>query len=109
MRERNKQISFWMKDSEFENLKNKADKCGLSVSSFIRQCINKTTFIEKPGEEFYESINVLRNLSNNLNQIAVKAHIYGYIEEEKYFKEVNKLEEFIMEVKRKILLNKNKG
>lgn len=106
MRERSKQISFWMKDSEYKDLKNKADKCGISVSSFIRQCLNKTTFVEKPDNEFYESINVLRNLSNNLNQIAVKAHIFGYIEEDKYFNQVNKLEEFIMEVKRKFLLNR---
>ena len=49
---------------------------------------------------------LLRNMSNNINQIAKKAHSLNYIDEIAYKRESDKLHSFINEIKDKYLINK---
>ena len=47
---------------------------------------------------------MLRNTANNLNQLAKRANLNGFIDEVAYKKEVEKLDDFIYEIKSKFLL-----
>lgn len=41
---------------------------------------------EKPPENFYESINTIRKVSNVLNQMVARTYHLGYIEDEKFLR-----------------------
>lgn len=52
MRERNKQFSFRLYQSELNKIKAKAKKCGLAVSEYIRNCALDRKVMEAPTKEF---------------------------------------------------------
>lgn len=51
-----------------------------------------------PSAELVESLRLLRNIANNMNQIAVVAHSTGNIHEEEYKKNFIQLKETIDEM-----------
>lgn len=106
MRKRTLKKTFYLSDEEDNMLKEKASKVGYNESEVIRNLIKNFEPREKPDERFYEFIKLLRSMSNNLNQLATKAHSLGYIDEIKYNKEVDKVEKFILEIKKEFLLPK---
>lgn len=87
-------------------LQSKADKAGLNKSEFLRSLIHGTELKEKPGEELYEFMKVLRSIGVNMNQIARVANLTGDINKEYYQKEADKFNEFMLEVKSRFLNKK---
>ena len=104
MRIRNIKKQFWFNDEECQVLKDNSLKAGLTESEYIRKIIMGYKLKEKPDERFYETMKMLRNTSNNLNQLAKRANLNGFIDEVAYKKEVEKLDNFIYEIKSKFLL-----
>lgn len=103
MRKRRNKKQFWFNDEEILTLRNNSNKVGMNESSYIRSLIMGYQPREKPDEEFYEFIKLLRAISNNMNQIAKKANVKGQVEAEEYTKNVELLFSFISEVKDKYL------
>lgn len=97
---------FWCSREVAKELSRKATVTGLSESEVIRLLISNFEPREKPSQEFYESLKDLRAIGNNLNQIARKANALDIIDKQFYQKEVNKLNEFILEFKKEFLLPK---
>lgn len=97
---------FWFNEEEVLTLKDKAFKAGMNESDFIRRMLLGYKLKEKPDKEFYESIKLLRNVANNLNQIAKKANTLNYIDEVAYKKETDRLHNFITDIKDKFLINR---
>ena len=104
MRIRNIKKQFWFNDEECQVLKENSLKAGLTESEYIRKIIMGYKLKEKPDERFYETMKMLRNTANNLNQLAKRANLNGFIDEVAYKKEVEKLDDFIYEIKSKFLL-----
>jgi hypothetical protein len=107
MRKRRLEKTFYLSEEEDNMLKEKAIKVGYNESEVIRNLIKNFEPREKPDDRFYDFMKILRSISNNLNQIAIKTHLLGYIDEIRYNKEVDKLEKFILEIKRDFLLPKS--
>ena len=108
MRIRNIKKQFWFNDEECQALKDNSLKAGLTESEYIRKVIMGYKLKEKPDERFYETMKMLRNTSNNLNQLVKRANLNGFIDEVAYKKEVEKLDDFIYEIKSKFFyLKKN--
>ncbi len=84
-------------------LQSKAEKAGLNKSEFLRTLIRGTELKEKPGEQFYEFMKILRPIGVNMNQIARVANSTGNIDKEYYQKEADKFNEFMLEVKSNFL------
>lgn len=103
MRTRTHKKQFWFNDEECSILAKKSSLAGMTESDYIRKVVLGHKIKEKPDDRFYNSMKLLRATSNNLNQIAKKAHTFGFIDELSYKKEVKKLNEFILEVKKKYL------
>lgn len=103
MRKRNKRIQIWINEEELSILQNKSSKCGVDQSTFIRNIILGYNPKEKPDKNFYDTMKVMRGISNNLNQITAKAHSLGYIDEVAYAKECQKWNEFMLDIKTKYL------
>ena len=58
---------------------------------------------EKPSEQFYEEIKNIRSIGNNINQIARIANAKGVVDVPHLKKEIDKLDEFIIDMKNKYL------
>lgn len=93
----------WYTKEEIGILDEKVKKSGLNQSDYFRKCTLDKEIKEKPDKEFYEALKLFRSVSNNLNQIAVKAHKLGFIDELAYKKEVLKLDSFIDDIRAKYM------
>ena len=96
---------FWFNEEEVLTLKDKSFKAGMNESDFIRKMLLGYKLKEKPDDRFYESLKLMRSISNNINQIAKKAHSLNYIDEVAYKKEADKWHSFINDIKNKYLIN----
>ena len=67
MRNRTIKKSFYLSEEENRLLK---EKCFISESSFFRMCILNKEIKEKPEEKFYDTLEQLRGIATNINQIA---------------------------------------
>ncbi len=93
----------WYTQEEIVILDEKIKKSGLKQSDYFRKCTLDKEIKEKPDKQFYEALKLFRAVSNNLNQIAVKAHKLGFIDELAYKKEVLKLDSFIDDIRAKYI------
>ena len=103
MRKRANEKHFFFSDDELKGLKNNAKKAGLSESALVRQLVCGFAPREKPDEQFYAAMREMSAIGNNLNQIARKAAILGFIDAPYYKKEAEKWNAFRLDVKRKFL------
>ena len=103
---RNRQIKkqVWLNREEATYLKKKSKKAGINESELIRNLIIGYEPKEKPDDRFYDMMKELRAIGNNLNQIARRANSLNFVDVNTYKKEVKKLNDFIIEIKKKILL-----
>ena len=62
------------------DLKRKAQRCGVTETSVIRQLLHGYEPREKPDERFYEAMREMYAIGNNLNQLTAKAHRLGFID-----------------------------
>lgn len=102
MNERKHQILFRLNDNELESLNQDVKRSGLSREEFIRSALKKVVFKELPQLEFFDILKNLRQINNNLNQIAMKANATGIIDARAYRDNYSKLQEQIGEIIRGI-------
>lgn len=98
MRTRNIKIAAYLNQSEYEHINTLVKQSKLSRESYIRMLINGVIPRAAPSTELVESLRLLRNIANNMNQIAVVAHSTGNIHEEEYKENFIQLKETINEL-----------
>ena len=78
----NKRIKkqFWLSPKDAEELKRKAKLAGVTETAVIRLLIRGYEPREKPDGRFYEAMQNLSAIGNNINQLAAKAHALGFID-----------------------------
>lgn len=103
MRSRRIKKQIWLNDEEEYIMKCKSQAVGMNASDYIRHLIVGYKPKEKPSEQFYEEIKNIRNIGNNINQIARIANAKGVIDVPHLKKEIDKLDEFIIDMKNKYL------
>ena len=103
MRSRRIKKQIWLSDEEDYIMKCNADSVGMNSSDYIRHLILGYKPKEKPSAQFYEDIKGVRNIGNNINQIARIANAKGVIDVPYLKKEIDKLDEFIIDMKNKYL------
>ena len=70
MRTRTIKKSFYLNENENNMLKEKCFNGVISESNFFRMCIMDKEIKEKPDEKFYDTLEQLRGIATNINQIA---------------------------------------
>lgn len=103
MLKRNREVLLWLSEEELKELKDNAKKCGLSVQAYLRMILKNIQPREKPNIDFYETLKVLRQISINMNQIAVKANSIGFIDVNAYWDNSHKVMEVAGELKQQIM------
>jgi len=88
---------------EYENIVAKAQKAKRKVSSYMREVALGTVIKEKPDERFYEWLKDLRNIRMNLKNIIDWSKYTENIEVQKFEKEIEKIDKFILEIKQAYL------
>lgn len=79
-------MQIYLDDREYQNLCEWSDACRMSMSVYLRQLINGFRPIEFPPLEYEKIMEDLQKVGVNLNQLAVKAHSLGFIDEPEYRK-----------------------
>ena len=83
-RKRKHLVKFFLNDEEYEKLCRDAATCNKDLSKYIRMTIQWIAPIEPPSVEVKEFMRELRRLGVSMNQVAVKAHSLGYVDELEY-------------------------
>lgn len=104
MRTRNIKKQVWLNKEEATLLKKNSKKVGINESELIRRLITDSVIKEKPDDRFYDTLKELRAIGNNLNQIARRLNYDGTFNDCVYREEVDKLNEFILNIKNEFLV-----
>ena len=101
MRSRRIKKQIWLNDDEDYIMKCKSEAVGMNASDYIRHLIVGYKTKEKPPQQFYEDIKSIRNIGNNINQIARIANAKGIIDVPHLKKEIDRLDQLIIDIKNK--------
>ena len=103
MRKRKIKKQIWLNADEDYLLRIKSQMVGMNASDYIRHLIIGYEPKEKPPEEFYNAIKNIRAIGNNINQIARIANARGIVNIPHFNKEVDKLNQLVIDIKNKYL------
>jgi len=103
MRNRKIKKQIWLNDDELFILKEKSQSVGMDASNYIRHLIVGYKPKEKPPEEFYNNFKEIRRIGKNINQIARLASSTGKVDMLYFQKQVDMLNELIVDIKEKYL------
>ena len=110
MRNRNIKINVFLNEEEKKIFDEKVKKSGLNKSEFFRKIILDYQLREQPDERFYEILSLLRNMANNLNQMARTYNRYqGYMREDKFTPLLNQIQDFVLSMQEVYLTPQKKG
>ena len=102
MRNRNHRVEVYYNDSEFAVLMKRVAKSGLSREEYMRQSSMNIPLKELPSLNFENILKNLRQINNNMNQIALKANASGIIDARAYREKYARLQEQVGEIIRGI-------
>ena len=89
---------------EAEDLRKKADRACLSEAGLIRMLLKGYEPREQPSKEFYEAMQELNAIGNNLNQLVAKANSLGFIDVPAIEQEARRSLEFQYKIEDQFLL-----
>lgn len=90
--------------NELDKLNLTVQKSGLNRETFLRTLINGYIPREKPSQSFFEMVQQLRKIGNNINQLTMIAHRTNSIDIMKLKKELNYLNQSIGDIREQVLL-----
>ena len=98
----NKRIKkqFWLSPKDAEELKRKAELAGLTEMAVVRLLIRGYEPREKPDGRFYDAMQNLSAIGNNINQLAAKANTLGFVDAPQLKKEAERWHKFQADVER---------
>ena len=103
-RKRKHGVLIYLNDDELLQLDKVVKESGYNRSVYIRSLLLGYVPQYKPTEDFYEMIVQLRRIGTNLNQIALVANRTGSIDILRYKKDIENLNQSILEIRKKVFL-----
>ena len=98
MRKRNCAVLLRLSDDELEKLDRRVARTGMSREGYIRFLINGIVPKERPSAEMFDVLKELRQINNNMNQIAAKANSTGMVEGKAYSENADALQDAINKI-----------
>ncbi len=93
MRRREKSFIVRLTEKELDKLDRDVAKTGMSRESYVRALIAGNTPKELPPLEVFDVLRMLRQINNNINQIAAKANSIGFVDHGQYRKDSEAISE----------------
>lgn len=102
MRKRDIRVVVRLNEKEQKHLVNQVQKSGLSREAYIRALIK--WFIPKPlpPQDYYAMMRQLHAIGNNLNQLAMKAHMTGHLERAVFQEEADRLRHAVQQIQQAV-------
>lgn len=100
---RNIEKHILLNSDEAEDLQKKARKACLSEAGLLRLLLKGYQPKEKPDDRFYEAMQALSDIGNNINQLARKAHSLNFIDAPLLEQEAIRWHRFQADVERQFL------
>ena len=95
MARRTVKIDLRLTESEAAALNRDVQKAGVSREAYLRSLIRSMPLQEKPPKDVIDILRSLQQISNNMNQIAVKANAQGFVDTASYWENVRWLRETV--------------
>ena len=89
MARREIEIKLRLNKSEAAMLNQYVEKSGLSREAYLRALIKHTPIKERLPVDFTQTLKAMQQISNNMNQIAVKANSMNFVDTTAYWDNVN--------------------
>lgn len=96
-------FNFRISESDSRLLTEKAKACGLSRSAYLRKLLHGHQPKELPPLDYYKMMKELKQIGNNLNQIAYVANSTGSIDSQEYHAMAVRVRQKIHEIERGVL------
>ena len=93
-----KEIKVRLTNQDFEHLNKLVKESNLSRESYLRMCINGLLSRPAPSKELIEVIEILREIAENMNQIAISVYTQNEMNKSFYMENYEKLQEQINEI-----------
>ena len=93
-----KEIKVRLTNKDLDHLNNLVKESNLSRESYLRMCINGLLPRPAPTKELIEVIEILREIAENMNQIAISVYTQNEIDKSFYMENYEKLQEQINEI-----------
>ena len=93
-----KEIKVRLTNQDFEHLNKLVKESNLSRESYLRMCINGLLPRPAPTKELIEVIEILREIAENMNQIAISVYTQNEIDKSFYMENYEKLQDQINEI-----------
>lgn len=93
-----KEIKVRLTNQDFEHLNKLVKESNLSRESYLRMCINGLLPRPAPSKELIEVIEILREIAENMNQIAISVYTQNAMNKSVYMENYEKLQDQINEI-----------
>lgn len=93
-----KEIKVRLTNQDFEHLNKLVKESNLSRESYLRMCINGLLPRPAPTKELIEVIEILREIAENMNQIAISVYTQNEMDKSFYMENYEKLQEQINDI-----------
>ena len=97
-----KKFDMRMTEQDYKRLTRKARKCGLTRSGYIRLLIHDYNPRETPPADYFSMTRELKEIGNNMNQIAFMANATGLVDEGRYYEEIIRLHDAICRIEQAV-------
>ena len=98
MRKRTKQFVIRLNDDELNHLNKLVKESNLSRESYLRMCINGLVPKPSPSTELIETIGILRQIAESLNDISKNVYTQNGVDETMYIQNFELLQNQINEI-----------
>lgn len=98
MRKRTKQFVIRLNDDELNHLNKLVKESNLSRESYLRMCINGLVPKPSPSTELIETIGILRQIAESLNDISKSVYTQNGVDETMYIQNFELLQNQISEI-----------
>lgn len=103
-RTRTHRVELALNDEEYEKFLSSVHLCGMTQQAYLYSLVQNRLPQPKPSQDFFELINQLRRIGNNLNQLVMIAHKTESVDIVRYKKDITELNKNILEIREKVLL-----
>ena len=99
---RRKKLSLRLSEKEYKRITRRAKSCGLMKSAYVRQLIVGYEPKESPPADYFAMTSELKEIGNNLNQLAFIANATGLIDEAAYYENVIHLRDSLRRIEQTV-------
>ena len=86
MRRRDNLLQLWLNDEEINKLRENSQRCGKSMSAYVRLLLKGVQPVSVPPIDYYNMIREIRRVGYNMRQVAQRAYALDVVDAPQYEK-----------------------